>query len=405
MEKIFLGILFLACLLLPVSPAISNILMLLFGGGIVILNSSKRNFPSKRNWLKIFILPSFFFIWMLIATLFSPFKREAFHLVEITIPFMVLSLGYIFSSDFIKDKAKGYASTGITFGVIGSLFFLFISFIFNFYNSDEVSLLRIFSHQYTYFNFTNPIKSHPTYYSIWVLLANFFVFNSKRLNVFMKGILLTLFFVGLVFTLSRVGLFLYVLQIISVFFYISKKWKIIYGMGMLGFLLIGIYLYKYQLSNFYLLQRLSIELAWDSNSENTGTEVNNRVPDDSRIARWSAIWETIKAKPILGYGAGSERAILDETYANHGLQISLERKYNTHNQYLFYLLEQGFMGLSLLLSYLWIIFATALKRRDMLTISFIIGIIAVFVFENYIYRSMGYLTIALFLTFMRSSKN
>jgi len=153
----------------------------------------------------------------------------------------------------------------------------------------------------------------------------------------------------------------------------------------------------------YLIQRLSIELAWDTNPENTESEINNRVADDSRAARWLAIWETIKKKPISGYGVGSERTILDKTYSTNDLNISLERKYNTHNQYLFYMLEQGIIGLFLFLSYFFINLVLAIKRKDFFVFSFIVGIMIVFMFENYLYRSMGYLTVALLLTFMRTT--
>ncbi len=401
MEKGFLIILFLGCLILPVSPAGANILFLVFGGGIVMESSVRRNFPRTKDWLQLLVLPSFFFIWMLIGALFSPYKKGAFNLVEIAIPYLVLSLAYIFSSESLRGKAKIFISSGLIAGVAGSLLYLLVRLAISFYNSGEESFLRIFSFQFTYYNFTNPIKTHPTYYTIWILLANYLVFNSKSLKVYIKGLLLLLFFVGLLLTMSRVGLFLYALQILAVFFYLSKKWKIIYGVGMVGFLLIGIYAYNYQLRNFYVLQRLSIELAWDTNPENMGSEINNRAADDSRIARWTAIWEVIEEKPILGYGVGSERTVLDKTYEDHGLYISLKRKYNTHNQYLFYLLEQGFVGLFLLLFYFCINLIIAIKRRDFFIISFLVGIMMVFIFENYMYRSMGYLTMALLLTFMR----
>jgi len=404
MEKTFLVLLFLACLLLPVSPAIANIILLVFGGGIVIETIIKKNFPPRKTWLQLLVLPSFFFLWMLIGTLLSPFKKEGFNLVEIAIPFMVLSLAYIFASVSIKEKARDVISFGIMAGVAGSLVYLIISLGVNFSNSSENSILGIFSHRFSNFNFTNPIHTHPSYYSIWILAANYFVYNSKKIKASLKWILLLLFLVGLVFTMSRVGIFLYLLQIIGVFFYLSKKGKIIYGVGFIAILIVGVYLYNYQLKNVYFLQRLSLELAWDANPENSGSVINNRAADDSRTARWLAILDTVKEKPLLGYGVGSERAVLDKTYAENGLEISLERKYNTHNQYLFYLLEQGVIGLLLFLSFFFVSLSRAVKSKDLFTMSFIIGIMVVFFFENYMYRSMGYLTIALFLTFMKKSQ-
>lgn len=403
MEKFFLLLVFLGCVILPSSPSIATILFLTFAGGIVIENTIKRKFPAKKDWKKLLILPSFFFLWALIGSLFSSYTAEGFHIVKKFIPFMVFSLAYLFASDSLKKKTPAYISSGIVIGVFGSIIFLLLKLGMNFNQSGE-DLMRIFSHQFTYFNFTNPLKTHPTYFSIWILLANFFVFNQKKIKNTGKTLLFGIFFVGLAFTMSRVGLFLYALQLIAVFFYLSKKWKKIYIGGAVVFLLLGIYLYKYQLSNFYLLQRFSIELAWDTDAENTGTEINNRVADDSRTARWEAIWHSIQEKPILGYGTGSEKAILEKTYTDHQLEVSLKRMYNTHNQFLFYTLENGFVGLILFLAYFVVNISLAIKRNDLLITAFIIGVLVVFMFENYMYRSMGFLTMALLLSFMRTSK-
>lgn len=404
MEKIYLSILFLGCVILPISPAIANILFLTFSGIVIIHDAFVvKEFPNKKDWLNLLVLPSFFFLWMLIGMLFSSYKKEAFRLIEISIPFLTFSIAYIFASKSLKQKAPVYIKKGFIVGVSSSILYLGVMLLIRFYNADNESLLNIFSHTYTYYNFTFPINTHPTYYTVWILCANYFVFQSKTLRTPIKVGLLLLFCFGIIFSMSRVGVLLYGIQIFVSFFFLSKTAKIIYALCTLLVIFTGIYLYKYHLRNMYLLQRLSIELAWDTNPENTESEINNRVADDSRTARWLAIWETIKKKPISGYGVGSERTILDKTYSTNDLNISLERKYNTHNQYLFYMLEQGIIGLFLFLSYFFINLVLAIKRKDFFVFSFIVGIMIVFMFENYLYRSMGYLTVALLLTFMRTT--
>lgn len=404
MERIFLILIFLGCVLLPFSTTIANILFMTFAGGIMIESGINRKLPDIKEWRKLLTLPSFFFLLALIGTLFTSHTSGGFHLVRKAIPFMVFSLAYILSEDSFKQKVPSYVSTGFILGIAGSLLYLFVLMGINFSQAEEESILNVFSHRFTYFNFVNPLKTHPTYFSIWILLANYFVFNSKRINNYLKGLLLGLFFIGMVFTLSRVALLVYGLQVAGVFFYLPYRWKKIYVGALVVFLIFGTYLYKYQLSNIYLLQRFSIELAWDTDAENTGSEINNRVADDSRTARWAAIWNTIKEKPVFGHGTGSEKAVLAKTYAENNLHISLERGYNTHNQYLFYMLENGILGLCFVLTYFVANMIEAIKRKDMLVLWFIFGILVVFVFENYMYSIMGYLTIALLLSFMRTSK-
>lgn len=406
MEKYFLYILFFASLVLPASPAIANILLLIFGGGVVVQAFAQKRFPGKKDWFFLLILPSFFFLFALTGAVsqvfFGSYGYESLRIAEKYIPFFVLSLAYIVSSPSLKEKAFRFVSAGLTAGVVASTLYLLIVLGIHFFRADEESVFSILSHRFTYYNFTNPLKTHPTYFSIWILAANYFIFKS-RLSLVLKSFLLGILFLGMTFTMSRAGVLLYGFQILAFFFLLSRKWKLVFLAGVTVFLLFGIYLYKFQSHNFYLFQRFSIELTWDTNIE-TGTEINNRVADDSRNARWTAIWETIMKKPVFGYGAGSETAVLKNTYAENDLWISLERNYNTHNQYLYYLLEYGFLGLIVFLAFFSVNIIKAIKLKDMFVVSFITAILIVFFFENYMYRSMGNLTMALFLTFLRKYK-
>src|SRR5690554_3958526 len=215
MEKGFLIVLFLGCLILPASPAGANILFLIFGGGIIIEAGIRKTFPPKKDWLKLLVLPSFFFLWMLIGMIFSSYKKEALNLVEIAIPYMLLSLAYISASSSLKERALKVIPSGLISGVVVSLLYLLVLTVIRFYKVEDDSFLTIFSHEFTYYKFIEPISTHPTYYAVWILIANYFVFTSKILKTPIKMILLTLFFIGLFFTMSRVALFLYALQIFA----------------------------------------------------------------------------------------------------------------------------------------------------------------------------------------------
>src|SRR5690625_3096550 len=193
MEKYFLYILFFASLVLPASPAIANILLLVFGGGVVVQAFAQKRFPGKKDLFFLLILPSFFFLFALTGAVsqvfFGSYGYESLRIAEKYIPFFVLSLAYIVSSPSLKEKAFRFVSAGLTAGVVASTLYLLIVLGIHFFRADEESVFSILSHRFTYYNFTNPLKTHPTYFSIWILAANYFIFKS-RLSLVLKSFLL-----------------------------------------------------------------------------------------------------------------------------------------------------------------------------------------------------------------------
>jgi O-antigen ligase len=145
-----------------------------------------------------------------------------------------------------------------------------------------------------------------------------------------------------------------------------------------------------------------VELSWDLDPNNTNNSINGRVQDDSRLARWKAVLNTIKNSPILGHGSGSEKLVLQDTYRENSLNVSLERMYNTHSQFLFFGLEYGILGIILFFCYLGINLYNAIKRNDLFIIHFIVWITLICCFENYFNRTMGVLLMSIALTFMKT---
>lgn len=404
-HRIILYLLFGACFTLPFSYRISTVFLMTFAGLTIVEGIYTKSYTKKKWALQMLGLPSLFFLIVLVGAVFSPYKPEAGKLIIRFLPYLIMSLAYVFSSKTIKEKAPQYIIPALVLGTLLTLFYLFGHAILKFVDSGENSWTRIFSQGYTYNRFMTPLDSHPSYFAIFIILSNFFIFNCKTIRNELKTILLAINFLGLVFVMSRIGLIIYLIQILSLLFFLKGKWRMIYGAVILGGIALGTYLYNTNLKDFYVLQRLSLEFAWDINPENINSTINNRIEDDSRIARWSAIVDAIKEKPILGYGTGSEKSVLSETYKNAGLMISYERKYNTHNQFLFFLLENGIIGFLFFVSFFLTSAKTAFKRSDIFSFLFLFVLLLICMFENYLYRTMGILTISIFLTFMRKQKD
>lgn len=402
-DRFLLVVLFAACVILPFSFVISNIFLLVFGGLTFLKSVYLKSYPKKEKLHKFLITPGILFGFALIGTVFSPYSIQGLDLARKYIPLFVLSLAFIFAPENFKKQSPPYIKKGIIVGIAGSFLVLFFHLVTQFILSGETEILRIFAQEYTYLRFVAPLKIHPTYLSVLVIMANCFIYQAKDISNYLKLSLYGLNTLGLLFTMSRIGILLFAVQVIIWFFTLSKKYKVIFSLSTLFVILIGFYIYKTQLRNFYILQRFSLELFWDLNTGSASSTINNRETDDSRTARWSAILKTIKEKPVSGYGTGSEKIILNKTYEKNGLLISKERQYNTHNQFLFYLLENGIIGLLFVLYFFTANFILALKKKQKTQLFFLITLFIVCLFENYFYRATGILTVSLFLTFLKSN--
>lgn len=403
LSKIIFYFLFLTCLILPFSFQISTIGLVIFVSLTLTYSFQSKALFLNRKWVELMELPLVLFLLPLIGLLHTNYFPETFDLLIKYIPFVLVSLAYYFSDNKIKNLSKNYIRSGLIFGVLGVITYLFVKMALNFYQNNESSLAVLFSHKYTYRNFTKPIDTHTTYLGVLVLMANIFVFKSK-FNVFVKIVLLLVNACGLIFINSKIIIFIFALQLLILPFVIRKR--ILKVVVVLLFCAIGsgaVYLYKNNLKEVYLLQRITKEIVWDFNSSNKGTSVNGKVPDDSRFVRWKAIVDVSKNRFWLGYGSGSEKPMLEVIHKKFNLTESLKRQYNTHNQYIFYFLENGFLGLLFFLAFVFYNLKEALRRRDFTIVFFIMSISIICVVENYVNRTMGVLAISIFLTFLKKS--
>lgn len=119
---------------------------------------------------------------------------------------------------------------------------------------------------------------------------------------------------------------------------------------------------------------------------------------EPRMARWESAIHVINQHPFLGYGAGAEIPVLKQQYFKDGLYISYYNELNAHNQYLSMAVTSGYIGLAMFILILLECFRLALKRRDIMFLSFL-AIIAVTSFsENILDLNKGIFFTAFFLS-------
>lgn len=128
---------------------------------------------------------------------------------------------------------------------------------------------------------------------------------------------------------------------------------------------------------------------------------------EPRAVRWSCAWELIREAPIIGYGSGSENALLKEKYYAHRYYNSYINELNAHNQFLSFLIKTGVPGLAVFLLVLFAGFKKAIRSKDMIYCSFLVIITIVSFSENILDANKGIFFFAFFysLFYMAPGKN
>jgi O-antigen ligase len=105
---------------------------------------------------------------------------------------------------------------------------------------------------------------------------------------------------------------------------------------------------------------------------------------------------------LVGVGVGDKIDVYMEQYRKDNNLVSLEREYNSHNQYIDTLVVTGIAGLALLLSFFVVPAVLAFKNRrfDVVFALFLFMIFFNALFESVFERQAGIMFFVLFFTLM-----
>jgi O-antigen ligase len=147
----------------------------------------------------------------------------------------------------------------------------------------------------------------------------------------------------------------------------------------------------------YYRERFSTNFINDViSSENSNFSLEDVEP---RVKRWASALELVNKSPIIGYGTGDEILMLKSTYFEKEYYISYKEGFNAHNQYLSYIIKNGFIGLIIFLfSFIYFLFLS-IKQKDFIYLSLLIILVIGFLTENILDANKGILFFAFFNTF------
>lgn len=386
---------FWAAFFLPLKTSLSNIGLIVL---VVMTIISFITYGMDRSRLKkpqvYYSLPWILLFPILVGMLYSPWKNEA--VKELILSIFLLLLPLLF---FRKDKGEinlyKYAGLGLIFGVaVNTVFLLSINF-YEFFISDY-PFRALFNAWFTGERFTEPLGEdmHTLYIGTYYVLAlAFLAFEKNKIPKLCKVVLALLILMAIGFLNSRI---IYLsTALLGLLFAMDKlSWRV-FALSITGLLVTLAMTFSFFQKTF-IYNKLVKRTVWDL-SENIGTNTIG-VTADSRMARWLVALELIEEKPIIGHGTGTEDRLLDQKYREYNMKNSMEQGYNSHNQFLGYLIKFGVFGVLFLVIYFAANFYLAIKHKELVYLSYLLMLGSVFLIENYLDRNMGISLVALFGT-------
>ncbi len=268
---------------------------------------------------------------------------------------------------------------------------------------NKLSISTLFNQVFINQNFSEPIGIHATYLAMQVALA-----LAVMLNLFLNGRNgkdKTFYFIGVailsagLIQLSSRSVLLAVLVVIL----IVIPFSIPVLRKRLSFILFSLVIIA---TGFMAVSRIDSfrkRYVADFQNDLTQASINNEVLE-SRALRWNFICKQALHSPVVGYGSGSERRLLNEIYYENKLYNSYLNQLNAHNQYLSVFIKTGAIGLFIFLLTLFYGFRHALKEKDLILIAFLVIFSFVAFSENCLDVNKGIFFYAFFFSFLLKSK-
>ncbi len=334
---------------------------------------------------------------LVLGLLYAPDLGNAFDELERTIFFLIAPI-VILRKDLSPQSAIKTATWGLLIGSLLCMVFLHSSNL-NRYFFVEDNGSGLLSYYHTGNSFVAPLTDmHPVYLGSYFLMLA--VLLGEKIIALKKNVTWIIFLLlglTILFLSSRIVFLAGVLWAAFIFFGKMKfRARVITAMV---FLLGGLVFFTTG-RNTYVYNKLVKGAIWELGNNTNSSNIDSKKKSDSRMARWNASLEVIMERPLFGHGTGTEQSKLLEGYTKTEMQISREKQYNAHNQFLGYALQAGFVGVLMLMCYFGVNFRYSLEESNVPLFGFCIIVFCCCLTENYLIRNMGVNFVAIFGTIL-----
>lgn len=201
-------------------------------------------------------------------------------------------------------------------------------------------------------------KMHPSYISMYLILAIFFLDQEAAKRGKYVYILVIVFTIFVLLLSARAEILILLCALIVMMLYriiVLKEWKMALAIASLValFFIVSVYFLPELHTRFYALVK--------------GEERKEAIIDikNEREQLWSIAIKQIKLSPFIGIGTGSSAGFFMNEFVTNGFtKFEREKLNNAHNQYLQQMLSLGIAGIgSLVFMYLFIAWNSVISKN------------------------------------------
>lgn len=343
-------------------------------------------------------LTAVFFVTLL-SIIYTTNKPQAFTELGRQVTILLIPLIFCFNPIDVKKYRHNFLlvfSLGCTITII--YLFLKALFTIKYYHLPVTALA---SSAFTNHNFSEPLEIHATFFSMQIAIALIYllyVFVKEKAKTYKLFLLICsgILAVGIL-QLSSKSIFIALLLIIN----IALPWLILKGRSRIRFITISASLFIAVMAGIYtrdaFRERYITELKKDL-SQSTDAELT-----DPRLARWGVAISVGAQSPLIGHGAGTEIGLLKDLFFDHQFYRSYLAGLNAHNQFISFFIKSGIAGLMVYLFVLALGIRTAVVKRDLLLMAFMVIITAVSFSENFLDVDKGIFFYGVFFSLLMFS--
>lgn len=395
-QKIELCIVMALAFSVPIAWRLSTILLILWIITAIVRAVADRKLPSgksRQRWW--FLLFAMFYVIHCISMFYTQNFAEGWATLEKRLSFLVLPLMFlIFDFSYLDRHNVHKVLYAFVLGVLGVVCCDLLAAVWD-VCFNGAGMWRFFD--------VNLSTEHHTYISMHICLGIIFCFaelvRRKDSAMWLKITLvvaLLLFTVATVLLSSRAGLLCMVAVYALLFLWMIFGRKM-YRAGIITAVVavVGVGV---------------IAVAFPSSVERVTNTVkslfSSEKTEDVRVTILRSTLPVARDNWLTGVGVGDKIDAYMEQYRKDGNAVSLEREYNSHNQFVDTMVVTGIVGLALMLSF-FVVPAVLAVRQRRFNIVFALFLFMIFfnaLFESVFERQAGIMFFVLFFTLFFNSE-
>lgn len=357
---------------------------------------------------KVVLLIFLVYVVHVVGLLYTSNFRFAISDLEIKLPLLILPL-VIFSRAHVTTNLLRKIAIAFTLGCVIAASYCIGDSYLRYKETQDAG-------EFFYINFS--VLMHTSYFSMYLnfgILMLIFLFLKNRyrgdnkITINLSVIFVSLFFlVCIVLLSSKAGIIITTISSVLMAFYLIKIRK---EYLIAGILVSVITVFMYILPKYAPTASKRLKLASEQliKQGKNGNEIKNAGSIyidgiSARILILKSALKITKENPLIGVGTGDIKDELIKEYEKVGFTLGIERKFNSHNQYIQFLAAFGIIGFVVFLLSLGIPLKSSWKEQNYLYLFFISVFALHLLFESALETKAGVEFFAFFNALLLSFK-